>query len=175
MFMGGVTLFVCDKDIVFSSLYNYNPCLNNLGGLLLRFSEKIIDSLKCCWSYRFASRMATDVLLTAVATHQCPEVNWKKLAVLGSSLSYDFYNGKVLGLDKASVQADRQASRIEDNHTMVSLPAVFVCFCAGVKLVDLALFSRAFQEYSRLRNRSTKAWDWNHESLVTFDALFDTN
>lgn len=57
------------------SYYKYNYRFNTLSGSpLLRLFNKILDVLKYFGLYKFALRMGTGPVLTAVAFHSCREV-----------------------------------------------------------------------------------------------------
>lgn len=70
------------------------------GSLLFWLPVKILDALRYFGLYKFACRMGTDPVLTALAFHRCGEVDWSKTAVRDGFVAYDFPTGEVLASAK---------------------------------------------------------------------------
>lgn len=90
--------------------------------LVLR--SKILAALKYFGLYKFAHRIDTDPILTAMASHGCSKVDWKKTAVRDGFVLYDFRTGEAYGLSKEA-KASTKRIRSEDGASLsLVLPAV---------------------------------------------------
>lgn len=112
---------------------HYSHCLrfdHGDGSVPFCLPVKMRNTLKYFGLYKFAQRMCTDPVLTAMAFHSCFEVNWEKTAVNDDFVSYDFSTGEVYWLEKASVPAFKRI-REEDG-----APHQFCCrSCSSCSVV----------------------------------------
>lgn len=113
------------KDGARASYYIHNLRFDHMGGSrLFRFPVKVLDAFKYFSIYKFALRLRTDLILTAMAFHRCCEVSWEMTAVHDGLGSYDFLTGEVYRLKDESIPTVKWVSIDDGAPVSVVLPAV---------------------------------------------------
>lgn len=168
VFYGGAIFITNDKDGAFSTYYTGNLRLDHVfGRLWFQLSAKFLDTLVYFGLYKFALRMETDPVLTALTFMGCMEVDWDKKAAKDGSVSYDFQNEKVLGLEEESAQVGMRARSNGGSSTTVTLAAVPVFFRAVLGRLDISEVRQNYDAYCGLDLNPKPA------SGVDLDTLFD--
>lgn len=113
--------------------YTLNPRFNNFGeGVLFQFFDQLLDALKYFGLYRFALRVGTDPVRTALAIHQYSEIDWTKIALQDGFVSYDCDSGEVYNLADEVVPAGKRGRGTSVASRYVTLTAIPVVYRDGV-------------------------------------------
>lgn len=118
-----------DKDEATAWYYTLNLRLNQLSGrILFALSENIMDALKYLGLYRFALRMATDPVQTALAIYRRSGVDWTRVVLHDFFVSYDVEAGKIFRFEEEVMPAGRRARGVSATPTSVHLPTTPVVY-----------------------------------------------
>lgn len=101
VFIVGAMLVVNAMDGGCTSYYTYNRRFNHIGGTrLLRLPTKILNAFQYFGLYKLASRMGTDLAITALSLHRCGKVDWSKTAMKDWFVSYDLPTVEFYGVSE---------------------------------------------------------------------------
>lgn len=156
--------------------YNYNARLYNIrGSLLFRLPSKILDAPKYFGLYKFASRLGTDTVLTAVLFHRCGERDWEKTAVQDWVVPYHFPTGEVYGHSEKAAREKKCVRAVDSVLTTVTLTVFPVTFRTGVLRVNFASTRQDCDAYRRQMGDQSEVERAGNSEGVDLDVLFENN
>lgn len=119
--------------------------------------------------YRFAWRVWTKRVLTALAFKMCMAVNWHKTATKCNFIRYNSTSGLVLGIKEKLIQFEKPTRGSGESYTTGTLVTVSVLPQADRRSADIRAICHHHDEYRGLTANPEPA------SGAHMDTLFDQN